>query len=98
MKTDCTEKTKVSGLVTLDYSIPEQESVDAGEKPRFVIDVLPLLVAQEKGDLPKNCFGSFEVDAESVFLDEARDVEQAETVAQWLEIMAENIRAKFKPV
>jgi hypothetical protein len=96
MNTQCTEQTNAGELVTLSYSVPEQEAVDVGEKPRFVINVLPLLAAQENGQLDDKSFGLFTVDAEAIFLAEAVNAEEAETVAQWLEAMAESVRVKFK--
>lgn len=96
MLTQCTEQTNAGELVTLSYSVPEQEAVDAGERPRFVINVLPLLAAQEDGKADDKSFGLFTVDAEAIFLDEAVNAEEAETVAQWLEAMAESVRDKFK--
>jgi hypothetical protein len=96
MLTQCTERTNAGELVALSYSVPQQEAVDAGDKPSFFINVLPLLAAQESGRIDDKSFGLLTVDAEAIFLEEAVDAEGAETVAQWLEAMAETVRDKFK--
>ena len=95
MKTQCTEGTTAGELVTLSYSIPDQQDVDDGQSPRFVVDVLALLVAEENKSLAEKCVGLFEVDATTLFLDEALNAEEAETVAQWLELTAQRVREKF---
>jgi hypothetical protein len=96
MKTECTERTSHGDDVTLHYWIPEQEEVDEGKLPYFYIDCLSLLVREEAGTLNATA-GSFRVDALQVFMEEAKDAEGADIVAEWLESAAKQVRDKFKP-
>lgn len=95
MKMKCTEGTPVGELINIYYWIPEQEEVDVGKRPIFYVDTLNLLAAVEKNEVPEKSYGHFEIDALRVFMDEAARAQEAEVVAEWLEEMAIQIRAKF---
>lgn len=96
MKTKCTEGSSHGEKVKISFYIPDQDEIDAGELPDFSIDVLDLLVEEESNGV-EGTAGLFVADALSVFMDEAHDAESAETVAQWLEMMASKVRERFKP-
>lgn len=96
MKAKCTEGSMHGDKVSITFYIPEQKEVDAGACPEIAVDVLELLVEEESNGV-EGTAGLFIVDALSLFMDEAHDAESAETVAQWLEIMANDVRAKFPP-
>lgn len=95
MKTNCTEKSKHGDHLTISYNIPEQEEVDEGKDPYFIIDCLDLLCEVENGT-SHDTVGMFCVDALAVFMEEARDEEGADIVAEWLESAAKQVRDKFK--
>lgn len=76
------------------FAIPSQERIDAGERPEISVSALDLLVEDETNGTD-GTMGYFDVDALSVFMEEANDEESAETVALWLESMAADVRAKF---
>jgi hypothetical protein len=96
VKTKCTEGTSHGDDVTIHYWIPEQDEVDKGELPYFHIDCLSLLAREEAGTMDGGTWGSFRVDALQVFMEEAKDAEGADIVAEWLEIAAKQVRDKFK--
>jgi hypothetical protein len=98
MKTNCTEGTGQGEAVDVSYEIPDQEEVDNGKRPYFLINCLSLMCDVEGEASDSKTAGVFMVDAEALFLDEARDQEQAEIVALWLEEAAKTVRRKFKAV
>lgn len=93
MKMECTEGSACGKLVDIEFMIPDQESVDKGELPYFCIDMLDLLISYAEGKEFKTC-GVLAADALTLFLEEATDAENAETVATWLEDMAKAVREK----
>ena len=87
MKMRCTEETSDGEHVTADFYIPPQEDVDAGHLPEITIDVIDLLVQQDI-----NGVGLFYVDAYKLIRENVKSKESAETTAQWLEKMADDLR------
>lgn len=94
MKMKCIGETSAGELVSIYFDIPEQGEIDQGAQPRFFIDCLGLLVAEEAGELP-DTFGLLEVDALALLAGEAHDAESADVVADWLESWAQEIREKY---
>lgn len=67
--------------------IPDQERVDDGEIPSISV-----YISDKSWDAP---VGIFTADLLSIFMDGVDDEEDAEIVAEWLELFAEKVREKF---
>jgi hypothetical protein len=98
MKTKCTEGSIHGEHVTCSFYFPSPLEYEEGEEmpaPDFTIDCLDLLCAVEDGT-SHDTVGMFCIDALAVFMDESRDEESADIVAEWLESAAKQVRDKFK--
>ena len=90
MKMCCSEGSKAGEDIRIELYIQEQEAIDNGAEPQFIVDLSEFYPE----DYEDSAF-LLTVPAIELLSDQITNKKDAETVAQWLELWAEDIREKF---